>query len=119
MRHIGNEQVFHSCSFFDHGWYHQQDQPCEHECNDKECHKDAHDAESQVAAILEELDQGEQQVGDEPRKEKRQQDTAEPVEQHDDAYHNDDSHNAADEAVKGDFFRFHGAKIQKLVKSEE
>ena len=64
---VCHQEVFHATAFF-HDWgYHQPEEPCEHGTYDNETAEDAEDAELHVAAVLEELDQREQQVGDEPR----------------------------------------------------
>jgi hypothetical protein len=52
-------------------------------------------------------------VGYEPGQKKGQQYATEVFEQHDDAHSYRQPHDIADEAVKGNLFLFHAAKIQK------
>lgn len=53
-----------------------------------------------MTAVLEELDHREQDVGDEPRQEEWREHTTQPVEQHDDAYDDDDPYQATHELIE-------------------
>ena len=108
------QQVFYTHAFFYHGRNHQPQQACQDESYRQKRTQNAYDAELEAATVLEELDQRKKKVRDEPCQEERQQDTAQSVEQHDNAHDNDDSHHATDKTVESNLLLLHnGCKINK------
>jgi len=113
VRHIVDEQVLDASALFNHRRNSQEEQPREYGAYREDGTQDADDAEAQVAAVLEEFDQRKEDVGQQPRQEKGQQDVAQQSQQPDDGSHDDGTRDAADEAVESDLLRFHGCKDSK------
>ena len=126
MKSCSHQQVLHPHGLLYHGGHHEEEQPSQHAAHHEEGAEYAHDAEPQVAAVLEKLYQREQQVGDEPRQEERQQHRTESVQQHDDTYQDGYGQTAAYKRVESDFLMFHfnvyddlsPAKIQNICENE-
>ena len=105
--HIVDDETGHAPTLFYHRRNHQPKDTCQHSSSHQEGTEDGKYAVFHAAAILEEPDQRKQQVGNQPRQEKRHKHTAQPVEQHDNTYNNSCCQNTANKGVECNLFAFH------------
>ena len=96
-------------TLFDHRRYDQEEEAREQTTHHDEGAQDAQDAILHVAAILEEPDHWEQDVGNEPRQEEGGEHAAQTIEQHDDAYRDDDPYQATHKRIEGNLVTIHNA----------
>ena len=87
-------------ALLNHRGHNQEEETCEQTAYDDEGTQDAKDAILHATAVLEELDHWEQNVGDKPRQEEGREHTTQSVEQHDDAYGDDDPNQATHKHIK-------------------
>ena len=105
--HVLHNERRHPSALLDYRRNHQHKDTRQHGARHEESAEDGQDAVLHAATVLKELDQREQQVGDEPRQEKRYQYATQPVEQHDDTHHDDGAHDTADKRVECNLFSLH------------